>query len=293
MARRSTKTAAAEADAGQDESVLGDMLDALNRKDSGTPTFRLSDDGLSIHLPGVIPTGSEALDHALGRGGIPQSRITLISGDEGTGKTTLGLQLCAACQRIGGIANYIDAEYKVEREYAGSLGVNNDRLLLSQPESMEDALESIDTVLSVAARHDSKRPILIVLDSLNALPPRAELEGVDTPGASARVMAKGLRKINRRISKQRVALVLISQLRNKIGGVMFGKRDPVTEEESYSSMDLVRLAIPRRVYTQSHVDYLAEVVLETYSKREGIRGLKFEWQAPFLRHFTARFVPSQ
>lgn len=201
--------------------ALGELLDELNSGEGKGSAFRLSDDGLSIHLPGVVTTGSEYLDLATGRGGIPLGRITLLSGNEGSGKTTLALNLCRNVQKMGGVAVYIDAEYKLDRDYAAALGVDLERLILSQPEHMEHALEVINKVTEIAKK--STRPIVVVVDSLNSMPTEAELDGSDAPGQSSRTMSKGLRKLAKKIPEHRIALVLISQIRQKFG-VKFGKQ---------------------------------------------------------------------
>jgi len=216
--------------------VLDGILDSLNRalkqskgkEESETTVQRLSSEGLSIHIPGVIPSGEEALDLALGRGGLPLSRIILLAGDEGSGKTTMALSFCASVQKMGGIALYIDAEYKLDVAYAKVLGVDTEALAISQPAYLEKAWEVISTcVLSaMKAREESGKPIpiLVVLDSLNALPTKAELEGDFEDkhvAAGGRATSSGLRKLVSLISREHVTLLLISQLRSKIG-VMFG-----------------------------------------------------------------------
>jgi len=208
-----------------EEDIMKDVNKALG---AGT-ALSLSDGGLSIHIPGVIPTGSPWMDWALGRGGWPLSRICLVGGDEGTGKTTLAIQACAAVQAMGGTAVYLDAEYKLDMSYAAMLGVDCDRLLLMQPKCIEDAMEMLARVLEVVKRRRLASggklvPVLVVYDSISALPDRYELEqGFDDkqPGGQARAMSKGLRKINQHISAEACCLMLVSQLREKIG-VTFG-----------------------------------------------------------------------
>lgn len=236
------------------DAELDAMLVMMNKKHGPGTVQRMSDDGLSIHIPGVIPTGSESLDSAIGRGGIPRGRIILMSADEGAGKTTLALHLCANVQRAGGYAVFIDAEYKLDMAYAAALGVDVDRLILSQPRSAEQAFDVIDDILEIqAARVNAVKvageatvkaaaagaatkaakvvakaaaiaadvPVLIIVDSISALPTEQELNDKDNPGSHARVFSKRLKMVNRQISKGSVALVLVSQHRVKIG-VMFG-----------------------------------------------------------------------
>jgi len=204
---------------------MDDMLALMNKKHGEGTVQRMSDDGLSIHIPGVISTGSEALDSAIGRGGIPRGRIVLLSADEGAGKTTLALHLCVNVQRSGGYAVFIDAEYKLDMAYAADLGVDVDRLILSQPRSAEQAFDVIDDILSIQAKRvaagGADVPVLIIVDSISALPTEQELNDKDNPGTHARVFSKRLKMVNRHISKGSVSLVLISQHRVKIG-VMFG-----------------------------------------------------------------------
>jgi recombination protein RecA len=219
-AEKPTRTTKAAVDA-----ELDAMLVQMNKRHGAGTVQRMSDDGLSIHIPGVIPTGSESLDSAIGRGGFPRGRIILLSADEGAGKTTLALHLCANVQRAGGYAVFIDAEYKLDKAYAAALGVDTDRLILSQPTSAEQAFDVIDDILEIQAKRVAAGgddvPVLIIVDSISALPTEQELNDKDNPGSHARVFSKRLKMVNRQISKGSVCLVLISQHRVKIG-VMFG-----------------------------------------------------------------------
>jgi recombination protein RecA len=181
----------------------------------------MSGDGLSIHLPGVISTGSEWLDWSIGRGGLPRGRIVLVSADEGAGKTTLALHMCANAQRAGGFAFYFDAEYKLDLSYAEALGVDSRSLILSQPEHADMMFNIIDDVIKIQAKSEDDRPVLIVVDSISSLPTQSELEGNAGVGATARCWSTRLKMVNRSISKGGVCLLLISQHREKIG-VMFG-----------------------------------------------------------------------
>ncbi len=166
----------------------------------------------------VIPTGSLALDVALGVGGIPRGRIIEIYGPESSGKTTLALQIIAESQRRGGVAAFIDAEHALDPVYAKNIGVNIDELLVSQPDTGEQALEIAETLVRSGAVD------VIVVDSVAALVPRAEIEGEmgdAQVGLQARLMSQALRKLAGAISKSQVAVIFINQLREKIG-VMFG-----------------------------------------------------------------------
>ncbi|RKZ34815.1 recombinase RecA [bacterium] len=167
---------------------------------------------------GVIPTGSLALDSALGIGGIPRGRVTEIYGQESSGKTTLALHIIAEAQKIGGIAAFVDAEHALDPKYARALGVDTDNLLISQPDYGEQALEIAEALTRSAAVD------VVVVDSVAALVPRQEIEGTmsDTSvGLQARLMSKALRKLSGAISKSNTSVVFINQTRMKIG-VMYG-----------------------------------------------------------------------
>jgi recombination protein RecA len=166
----------------------------------------------------TISTGSLALDLALGVGGVPRGRITEIHGAESSGKTTLAYHIVAEAQKAGGTAAFIDAEHSVDPEYARNLGVDLDRLLISQPDNGEEALEIMDALVRSGAID------VVVLDSVAALVPKAEIEGDmgdSHMGLQARLMSQAMRKLNGTISKTNTAAVFINQIREKIG-VMFG-----------------------------------------------------------------------
>lgn len=167
----------------------------------------------------VIPTGSLALDVATGIGGIPRGRITEVFGAEASGKTTLALHMVAEAQKLGGVAAYIDAEHALDVNYARKLGVNVDELLISQPDTGEQALE-IAEVLARSGAVD-----IIIVDSVAALVPKAELEGEmdeQQVGLQARLMSKAMRKLTAAISKTNTAVIFINQTRMKIGMMSFG-----------------------------------------------------------------------
>src|SRR6476620_6103298 len=166
----------------------------------------------------VIPTGSIALDVALGIGGLPRGRVVEIYGPESSGKTTVALHAVANAQRLGGIAAFIDAEHALDPEYAAKLGVDTDALLVSQPDTGEQALEIMDMLIRSGALD------IIVIDSVAALVPRAEIEGEmgdSHVGLQARLMSQALRKITGALSQSNTTAIFINQLREKIG-VMFG-----------------------------------------------------------------------
>ena len=192
----------------------------------------------------ALPTGSLALDIALGVGGIPKGRITEIYGPESSGKTTLALHLVAEAQREGGIAAYIDAEHALDPEYARNLGVDIDGLLVSQPSTGEEALEIADGLIRSGAL------ALIVVDSVAALVPKAEIEGEmgdSHMGLQARMMSQAMRKLTGTLAKTNCAIVFINQIREKIG-VMFGNPETTPGGRALKFYSSVRLEV-RRVET--------------------------------------------
>ncbi|MBQ7528089.1 MAG: recombinase RecA [Bacteroidaceae bacterium] len=187
----------------------------------------------------VIPTGSIALDYALGVGGYPRGRIVEIYGPESSGKTTLAIHAIAEAQKQGGIAAFIDAEHAFDRFYAASLGVNVDELLISQPDNGEQALDIADQLIRSAAVD------IIVIDSVAALTPKAELEGDmgdNKVGLQARLMSQALRKLTATINKTNTTCIFINQLREKIG-VMFGSPETTTGGNALKFYASVRLDI--------------------------------------------------
>ncbi|TQU90161.1 recombinase RecA [Xanthomonas perforans] len=173
----------------------------------------------------VIPTGSLMLDIALGIGGLPKGRVVEIYGPESSGKTTLTLQAIAQCQKNGGTAAFIDAEHALDPSYAAKLGVNVDDLLLSQPDTGEQALEIADMLVR------SGSVDIVVVDSVAALTPKAEIEGEmgdQLPGLQARLMSQALRKLTGNIKRSNTLVVFINQLRMKIGVMMPGQSPEVT-----------------------------------------------------------------
>ena len=190
---------------------------------------------------GSISTGSFSLDRALGIGGLPRGRVVEIYGPESSGKTTLTLQVIAECQKAGGSAAFIDAEHALDPEYAKALGVDIDELVVSQPDTGEQALEVTDTLIQ------SKSLDVIVIDSVAALVPRAELEGDmgdSHVGLQARLMSQALRKITGNIQKSNTMVIFINQIRMKIG-VMFGNPETTTGGNALKFYSSVRLDIRR------------------------------------------------
>ncbi len=189
----------------------------------------------------AIPTGSIAVDAALGVGGVPRGRVTEIFGPESSGKTTLSLQIIAQAQKKGGIAAFIDAEHAMDAEYAKKLGVDTDNLLVSQPDSGEQALEIAEMLIRSGAID------VVVIDSVAALVPKAELEGEmgeAQMGLQARLMSQALRKLTAIVSKSNTCLIFINQIREKIG-VMFGNPETTTGGRALKFYSSVRIDIRR------------------------------------------------
>ncbi|WP_322747866.1 MULTISPECIES: recombinase RecA [unclassified Frankia] len=192
----------------------------------------------------VIPTGSIALDVALGIGGLPRGRVVEIYGPEASGKTTVALHAVANAQAAGGIAAFIDAEHALDPDYAGKLGVDTDALLVSQPDTGEQALEIADMLIRSGAID------IIVIDSVAALVPRAEIEGEmgdSHVGLQARLMSQALRKLTGALSNTGTTAVFINQLREKVG-VMFGSPETTTGGKALKFYASVRLDV-RRIET--------------------------------------------
>ncbi len=189
----------------------------------------------------VVPTGSISLDIALGIGGLSRGRVVEIYGPESSGKTTLALHALAEAQKLGGTCAFIDAEHALDPIYANKLGVNTDELLISQPDTGEQALEIADTLVRSAALD------VLVIDSVAALVPRAELEGEmgdHHVGLQARLMSQALRKLTGSVSKSKTTIIFINQIRIKIG-VMFGNPETTTGGNALKFYSSVRLEIRR------------------------------------------------
>lgn len=221
---------------------LGMVLGQIEKQHGKGAIMRLGDD---VRAPiEVIPTGSIALDVALGIGGLPRGRVVEIYGPESSGKTTVALHAVASAQRAGGIAAFIDAEHALDPEYAAKLGVDTDNLLVSQPDTGEQALEIADMLIRSGALD------IIVIDSVAALVPRAEIEGEmgdSHVGLQARLMSQALRKITGALSNTGTTAIFINQLREKIG-VMFGSPETTTGGKALKFYASVRLDV-RRIET--------------------------------------------
>jgi recombination protein RecA len=203
--------------------ALAAALTQIERQFGKGSVMRMGD--RVIEAAEVIPTGSLMLDIALGIGGLPKGRVVEVYGPESSGKTTLTLQAIAQCQKLGGTAAFIDAEHALDPIYAAKLGVNVDDLLLSQPDTGEQALEIADMLVR------SNSVDIVVIDSVAALTPKAEIEGEmgdQLPGLQARLMSQALRKLTGNIKRSNTLVIFINQLRMKIGVMMPGQSPEVT-----------------------------------------------------------------
>ncbi len=213
-------------------------IETLEKQFGKGAIMRLGDDSAIMHVQS-ISTGSMALDYALGVGGLPRGRVTEIYGPESSGKTTLALHAIAEAQKAGGIAAIVDAEHAFDPVYARKLGVDINALLVSQPESGEQALSIVETLVRSGAVD------IVVVDSVAALVPQAELEGEmgdSVVGLQARLMSQALRKLTGAISKSSAVCIFINQLRDKIG-VMYGNPETTTGGKALKFYSSVRLDI--------------------------------------------------
>jgi recombination protein RecA len=220
--------------------ALGAALSQIERQFGKGSVMRLGDNEVLKDID-VIPTGSLALDIALGIGGLPRGRVVEIYGPESSGKTTLTLQVIAECQKKGGTAAFIDAEHALDPIYARKIGVNVEDLLVSQPDTGEQALEIADMLVRSGAVD------MVVVDSVAALVPKAEIEGEmgdQHMGLQARLMSQALRKLTGNIKRSNTLVVFINQIRMKIG-VMFGNPETTTGGNALKFYSSVRLDIRR------------------------------------------------
>src|SRR6195952_3791013 len=225
---------------GDKQRALEAALSQIDRAFGKGSVMKLGDKGKIVEIESVS-TGSLGLDMALGIGGLPKGRIVEIYGPEASGKTTLALHVVAEAQKAGGTAAFVDAEHALDPSYAHKLGVNLDELLVSQPDTGEQALEITDTLVRSGAVD------ITVIDSVAALTPRAEIEGEmgdSLPGLQARLMSQALRKLTASISKTNTMVIFINQIRMKIG-VMFGSPETTTGGNALKFYASVRLDIRR------------------------------------------------
>jgi recombination protein RecA len=224
------------------EKALDSALAQIDRQFGKGSVMRLGDEGRAP--VDVIPTGAIGLDIALGIGGLPRGRVVEVYGPESSGKTTVALHAVASAQRLGGIAAFIDAEHALDPDYAQRLGVDTDALLVSQPDTGEQALEIADMLVRSGALD------ILVIDSVAALVPRAEIEGEmgdSHVGLQARLMSQALRKMTGALSASGTTMIFINQLREKIG-VMFGSPETTTGGRALKFYSSIRLDV-RRIET--------------------------------------------
>ena len=220
------------------EKVLAATTEEIEKKFGKGAIMRFGDEGPSLEVE-AIPTGSIALDIALGIGGVPRGRIIEIYGPESSGKTTLSLEILAEAQAMGGVVAFIDAEHALDPGYAARIGVDIDEVLISQPDTGEQALEICDMLVRSGAID------VVVVDSVAALTPRAEIEGEigdSTVGLQARLMSQALRKLAGSLSKSNTTCIFINQLREKIG-VMFGNPETTPGGRALKFFASVRMDI--------------------------------------------------
>ena len=250
------------------EKVLKATEDEIIKKFGKGSIMRFGDDGPSMEVE-AIPTGSLALDAALGIGGVPRGRIVEIYGPESSGKTTLSLEILAEAQAMGGVVAFIDAEHALDPGYAARIGVDIDDVLISQPDTGEQALEICDMLVRSGAID------VVVVDSVAALVPRAEIEGEigdTTVGLQARLMSQALRKLAGSLSKSNTTCIFINQLREKIG-VMFGNPETTTGGRALKFYASVRMDIRR-------IDTIKEKG-EAIGNRVKVKVVKNKCAAPF------------
>jgi len=249
------------------EKALKLAIDKIE-KDFGKGSIMKLGDKTAVNVES-IPTGSMALDIALGIGGIPRGRIIEIYGPESSGKTTLAQHIVAECQKKGGIAAFIDAEHALDPEYAQNLGVNVEELLISQPDTGEQALEICEELVRSSAVD------IVVVDSVAALVPKAEIEGSmedQQMGLQARLMSKALRKLTGIVGKTNTTVIFINQLRQKIG-VMYGNPETTTGGNALKYYASVRLDIRK-------IEVLKSDNLE-YGNRVKVKVVKNKVAPPF------------
>ncbi|GAB3820423.1 recombinase RecA [Kribbella italica] len=242
--------ASAERAAADREKALATALTQIERQCGKGSVMRLGEQGKAPIE--VIPTGSIALDIALGIGGLPRGRVVEIYGPESSGKTTVALHAVANAQKAGGIAAFIDAEHALDPDYAAKLGVDTDALLVSQPDSGEQALEIADMLIRSGAID------IVVIDSVAALVPRAEIEGEmgdSHVGLQARLMSQALRKMTGAVSGTNTTAIFINQLREKIG-VMFGSPETTTGGKALKFYASVRLDVRRIESLKDGTDFV-------------------------------------
>ena len=235
-----TTTEEVQAETGEKKQALEDAVGQIREKFGEGSIMKLKE-SRTLNVES-IPTGSISLDLALGVGGIPRGRIIEIYGPESSGKTTLSMHMIAEVQKRKGQAAFVDAEHALDPDYAGKIGVQLDDLLISQPDNGEQALDIVETLVR------SNAVDIIVIDSVAALTPRAEIEGDmgdSHMGLHARLMSQALRKLTAIVSKSKTTVIFINQLRMKIG-VMFGNPETTTGGQALKFYSSVRIEVRKK-----------------------------------------------
>jgi recombination protein RecA len=252
------------------DKAIDSALAQIEKQFGAGAIMRLGESGSLVDVE-VIPSGALSIDHALGIGGFPRGRVVEIYGPESSGKTTLALHAVANAQKLGGVAAFVDAEHALDAGYAGKLGVDVENILISQPDSGEQALEITEMLIR------SNAVDILVVDSVAALTPRAELEGDmgdSHVGLQARLMSQALRKLTAIVSRSRCCLVFINQIREKIG-VMFGNPETTTGGRALKFYTSVRIDI-RRIAALKSGD-------EVIGNRTRVKVVKNKLSAPFKK----------
>ena len=258
------------------EKALEIALSKIEKDFGKGAIMKLGDAAANISVS-TIPSGCLQLDYALGVGGLPRGRIIEIYGPESSGKTTLALHAIAEAQKLGGTAAFIDAEHALDPVYAHNLGVDVDNLYISQPDSGEDALEICDTLVRSGAID------IIVVDSVAALVPKAELEGDmgdSHVGLQARLMSQALRKLTGVISKTNTIIIFINQLREKVG-VMFGNPETTTGGKALKFYASVRMDVRKQDTIKNGAEFIGN--------RTRVKIVKNKVAPPFM-HLVLSFV---
>jgi len=265
--RRTAAIKEAEAVTTERERALSTALSQIERSHGKGAIMRLGD--AQAQRVEIIPTGALTLDIALGVGGIPRGRVVEVFGPESSGKTTLTLHVIAEAQKRGGVAAFIDAEHALDPQYAGRIGVHTEELLVSQPDTGEQALEIVEVLVRSGAVD------VVVIDSVAALVPKAEIDGEmgdNHVGLQARLMSQAMRKLTAAISRSNTSVIFINQLREKVG-VMFGNPEVTTGGRALKFYASVRLDI-RKIET-------IKVGLDAVGSRVRVKVVKNKVAPPF------------
>jgi recombination protein RecA len=265
--RRAAAVSGSEAVTTERDRALSTALGQIERSHGKGAIMRLGE--VTTHRVEAIPTGALTLDIALGVGGVPRGRVIEIYGPESSGKTTLTLHVIAEAQRLGGVAAFIDAEHALDPQYAARIGVKTDELLISQPDTGEQALEIVEVLVRSGAVD------VVVIDSVAALVPKAEIDGEmgdSHVGLQARLMSQAMRKLTAAISRSNTCVIFINQLREKIG-VMFGNPETTTGGRALKFYASVRMDIRK-------IDSIKQG-LDVVGNRVKVKVVKNKVAAPF------------